>query len=225
MQRVKISPSILSADFGRLADEVRSVCAAGADEIHVDVMDGRFVPNLTIGPPVVRALREAAGDVPLDVHLMIVEPERYLEEFVKAGAAILTVHHEACVHLHRALVRIRELGARAGLSLNPATPAMAIEPVIDELDRVLVMSVDPGFGGQSFIEASLRKIEQARALLEHRGRPGADLEVDGGVDPGNAGRVVAAGADVLVAGAAVFGRGPEDRGRHAERIAALRAAV
>jgi ribulose-phosphate 3-epimerase len=225
MQRVKISPSILSADFGRLADEVRSVCAAGADEIHVDVMDGRFVPNLTIGPPVVRALREAAGDVPLDVHLMIVEPDRYLEEYVKAGAAILTVHHEACVHLHRTLVRIRELGARAGLSLNPSTPAMAIEPVIAELDRVLVMSVNPGFGGQSFIEASLRKIEQVRALLGHRGRPGADLEVDGGVEPGNAGRVVAAGADVLVAGAAVFGRGSEDRGRHAERIAALRAAV
>ena len=222
---MKISPSILSADFGRLADEVRSVCAAGADEIHVDVMDGCFVPNLTIGPPVVRALREAAGDVPLDVHLMIVEPERYLEEYIQAGAAILTVHHEACVHLHRTLVRIRELGARAGLSLNPSTPAMAIEPVIAEVDRVLVMSVNPGFGGQSFIEACLRKIEQARALLEHRGRPGADLEVDGGVDPGNAGRVVAAGADVLVAGAAVFGRGPEDRGRHAERIAALRAAV
>jgi len=225
MQRLKIAPSILSADFGRLAEEVRSACAAGADEIHVDVMDGRFVPNLTIGPVVVRALREAAGDVPLDVHLMIEEPERYLEAFVEAGAAVLTVHVEASVHLHRTVTRIRELGARAGVSLNPSTPTLALEPIAPELDRVLVMTVNPGFGGQPFIEACLRKVQQARGLLETRGRAGWDLEVDGGVGPDNARRIVEAGANVLVAGAAVFGRGPDDRGRHAERIAALRAAA
>ena len=222
---MKVAPSILSADFGRLADEVRSVCAAGADEIHVDVMDGRFVPNITIGPPVVRALREAAGNVPLDVHLMIAEPERYLEDFIKAGAAILTVHQEACLHLHRAVVRIHELGARADMSINPSTSVMTLEPLAGEIDRVLIMSVNPGFGGQAFIESSLRKIEQAHGLFQHRGRPGWDLEVDGGVDAGNVARIVAAGANVLVAGAAVFGRGPADRGRHAERIAALRKAV
>jgi len=225
MRRVKIAPSILSADFGRLADEVRAVCAAGADEIHVDVMDGRFVPNITIGPPVVRALREAAGDVPLDVHLMIVEPERFLEAFVQAGAAVLTVHAEASVHLHRTVTRIRELGARAGVSLNPSTPVLMLEPVVAELDRVLIMTVNPGFGGQQFIDGCLRKLEQARGLLESRGRPGWDLEVDGGVGPDNARRIVEAGANVLVAGAAVFGRGPEDRGRHAERLAAIRAAA
>jgi ribulose-phosphate 3-epimerase len=225
MPQVKIAPSILSADFGRLADEVRSVCAAGADEIHVDVMDGRFVPNITIGPPVVRALREAAGNVPLDVHLMIAEPERYLEDFIKAGAAVLTVHQEACLHLHRAVVRIRELGARAGVSINPSTSVMTLEPLAGEIDRVLIMSVNPGFGGQAFIESSLRKMEQAHGLFQSRGRPGWDLEVDGGVDAGNAARIVAAGANVLVAGAAVFGRGPADRGKHAERIAAIRKAV
>lgn len=225
MRRVKIAPSVLSADFGRLADEVRAVCAAGADEIHVDVMDGRFVPNITLGPPVVRALRAAAGDVPLDVHLMIVEPERFLEAFVEAGAAVLTVHVEASVHLHRTVTRIRELGARAGVSLNPSTPVLMLEPVVAELDRVLVMTVNPGFGGQQFIDGCLRKLEQARGLLESRGRPGWDLEVDGGVGPDNARRIVEAGANVLVAGAAVFGRGPEDRGRHAERIAAIRAAA
>jgi ribulose-phosphate 3-epimerase len=225
MQHVKVAPSILSADFGRLADEVRSVCAAGADEIHVDVMDGRFVPSITIGPTVLRALREAAGGVPLDVHLMIVEPERYLEDFVKAGAAILTVHQEASLHLHRTVARIRELGARPGVALNPSTSVMVLEPVVGDIDRVVIMSVNPGFGGQKFIESALRKIEQARALLTHRGRPGADLEVDGGVESANVARIVAAGADVLVAGAAVFGRGPDDRGRHAERIGALRAAA
>lgn len=225
MQRVKVAPSILSADFGRLAEEVRSVCAAGADEIHVDVMDGRFVPNLTVGPVVVRALREAAGNVPLDVHLMIEEPERYLEAFVEAGAGVLTVHVEASVHLHRTVTRIRELGARAGVSLNPSTPAVALEAIAPEIDRVLVMTVNPGFGGQPFIEACVGKIRQARGLLETRGRPGWDLEVDGGVSPDNARRIVEAGANVLVAGAAVFGRGPDDRGRHAERIAAIRAAA
>ena len=225
MPHVRIAPSILSADFGRLADEVRSVCAAGADEIHVDVMDGRFVPNLTVGPPVVKALREAAGDVPLDVHLMIVEPEKYLEDFIAAGAAILTVHQEATVHLHRTVTRIRELGARAGVSLNPSTPVLALEPIIGDVDRVLIMTVNPGFGGQKFIDSCLRKLEQVRGLLEHRGRPGWDLEVDGGVTEDNAGRIVAAGANVLVAGAAVFGRGPNDRGRHAERIARIRAAA
>jgi ribulose-phosphate 3-epimerase len=225
MADVKIAPSILSADFGRLAEEVRIVRRAGADEIHVDVMDGRFVPNLTLGPPVVRALVGPAEGIPLDVHLMIVEPDRYLDAFAAAGASILTVHQETCVHLHRTLTRIRELGARAGVSVNLATLIALLEPVVGEIDRILIMTVNPGFGGQTFIEACLPKIEAARRLLERHGRPGADLEVDGGVDPSTAPRVVAAGADVLVAGAAVFGAGPDGRIDPPARLAALRAAV
>jgi ribulose-phosphate 3-epimerase len=200
---VVIAPSILSADFGRLAEEVRAVDAAGADWIHVDVMDGRFVPNITIGPVVVRAVR-AATKLPLDVHLMIVEPERYVEEFVRAGATTVAVQVEACRHLHRTLAQIREAGARAGAVLNPATPAVAVEPVLGDLDQVLVMSVNPGFGGQKFIPSVLPKIEEIRAWIDARGLD-VVLEVDGGVAPGTIGPAARAGATAFVAGTAVFG--------------------
>jgi ribulose-phosphate 3-epimerase len=199
----RIAPSILSADFGRLAEEVRAVAEAGADWIHVDVMDGRFVPNLTIGPPVVKALRRVT-DLPLDVHLMIVEPERYVGAFAEAGADTITVHAEACPHLHRVLQQIRALGKRAGVSLNPHTPASVLEHVLAELDLILVMSVNPGFGGQSFIPAVLPKIARLREMIDASGAA-IDLEVDGGIRAGTARQVVEAGADVLVAGSAVFG--------------------
>lgn len=196
-----LAPSILSADFGRLAEEVRAVEAAGADWIHVDVMDGRFVPNLTIGPPVVAALRRVTK-LPLDVHLMIVEPEKLVPDFAAAGADLITVHAEAAPHLHRLLQQIRGLGCKAGVALNPATSAEAIRWVVDDLDLVLVMSVNPGFGGQSFIDAVLPKIGAVRSLL---GRRDVRVEVDGGVKADNAAEVVRSGADVLVAGSAVFG--------------------
>ena len=199
--RPLLAPSILSADFGRLADEVRAVEAAGADWIHVDVMDGRFVPNLTIGPPVVAALRRVTK-LPLDVHLMIVEPEKLVAEFAAAGADLITVHAEAATHLHRLLQQIRGLGKKAGVALNPATSPDAIRWVLDSLDLVLVMSVNPGFGGQSFIDAVLPKIEAVRAMLGPRD---VRVEVDGGVKADNAAEVVRSGADVLVAGSAVFG--------------------
>ena len=199
----KIAPSILSADFSRLGDEVRAVAAAGADYIHVDVMDGHFVPNITIGPLVVEAVRKVT-ELPLDVHLMIENPDRYVPDFAKAGADIIVVHAEASVHLHRTIQLIKSLGKRAGVSLNPATPLSALEYVLDELDLVLLMTVNPGFGGQSFIEACLPKIHALRAMLDRRGCD-AELEVDGGVKIDNIDRIAHAGADVFVAGSAVFG--------------------
>jgi ribulose-phosphate 3-epimerase len=200
---VLVAPSILSADFGRLAEEVRAVEAAGADWIHVDVMDGRFVPNLTLGPVVVKAVR-AATQLPVDVHLLMVEPERYLEDFAKAGADSLTVHVETCPHLHRTVQQIRQAGAKAAVTLNPATSLTTVEEILPDVDMVLVMSVDPGFGGQRFIEGCLDKIRRLRAMIDARGLKTL-IEVDGGVHAANAAQVVAAGADVLVAGSAVFG--------------------
>jgi ribulose-phosphate 3-epimerase len=200
---LRIAPSILSADFGRLADEVSAVEEAGADWIHVDVMDGRFVPNITIGPLVVEAVRRVT-DLPLDVHLMIEEPERYVGDFVKAGAATVSVHAEACPHLHRTIAQIREAGARASVALNPATPAVGVDPVLTDLDQVLVMTVNPGFRGQKFIESTLSKIETLRGWIRERGLD-VDIEVDGGVGAETIGRAARAGANVFVAGTAVFG--------------------
>jgi len=200
---VKIAPSILAADFARLAEAVQSAEAAGADYIHVDVMDGHFVPNITVGPPVVQALRRVTR-LPLDVHLMISDPLRHIPAFAEAGADGLTVHVEATPHLHRALQQIRDLGVRPGVSLNPATPAVAISEVLNDVDLVLVMTVSPGFGGQSFIEHTLHKIAQVREMLERAGSQ-AELEVDGGIGPQTVEQVVAAGANVLVAGTAIFG--------------------
>ncbi len=217
--RIVIAPSILSADFGRLADEVRAVEAAGADWIHVDVMDGRFVPNITLGPPVVKAIR-AATKLPVDVHLMIVEPERYVEDFARAGADVISVHVEACVHLHRTLQHIHHLGTRAGVVLNPSTSEVVVEYVMGEADLVLVMSVNPGFGGQGFIADVLPKVRKLRAMAEARGRA-IDIEIDGGIAPGTAALATAAGARVLVAGSAVFGSAQHPR--YDEAIAALRA--
>jgi ribulose-phosphate 3-epimerase len=213
---VLIAPSILSADFARLGAEVTELERSGADWVHVDVMDGRFVPNLTIGPLVVKALR-GVTKLPLDVHLMIVEPERYVEAFAEAGADIITVHAEACQHLHRLVQQIRALGKRAGVALNPHTPEDVLRYVIEQLDLVLVMSVNPGFGGQDFIPAVLPKIERIRAMIAASGKP-VHLEVDGGVKPGTARQVIQAGADVLVAGSAVF-----NATSYAQAISALRA--
>jgi ribulose-phosphate 3-epimerase len=198
---MKIAPSILSADFAALGEAIARVEAGGADQLHVDVMDGRFVPNITIGPPVIESIRKRTR-LPLDVHLMIVEPERYIETFVRAGADLVTVHAEACPHLHRTLHQIREAGAKAGVALNPSTPPTAIEWVLDSLDLILVMSVNPGFGGQSFIPSSLAKLRQIKTLVGPRP---VEVSVDGGVNHDKAASLAQAGATTLVAGSAVFG--------------------
>jgi ribulose-phosphate 3-epimerase len=214
---VQIAPSVLSADFAALGRDVAAVERGGADLIHVDVMDGHFVPNITIGIPVVKALRRIATR-PLDVHLMIEEPDRYVEAFVANGAAMVSVHVEAVPHLHRTLALIRSLGARAGAVLNPATPASVLEDVVHDLDFVVVMTVNPGFGGQSFIPNSLEKIRRVRSLLDRAGATAA-IEVDGGVDLTNAAAVVEAGATILVAGNAIFGTADAEAATRALRAA------
>ena len=200
---IRVAPSILAADFARLGDAVAAAERGGADVIHVDVMDGHFVPNLTVGPPVVRSLRRVAH-VPLDVHLMITDPDRYAEAFVAAGAAMLSVHVEVLPHLNRTIAFIKQLGAKAGVAINPSTPLVALEEVAPDVDHVLVMSVNPGFGGQAFLPRSASKIRALRALLDRAGNP-APIEVDGGIDLETVGAVVRAGARILVAGSAIFG--------------------
>ncbi|AMU94733.1 ribulose phosphate epimerase [Sphingopyxis terrae subsp. terrae NBRC 15098] len=214
---VRIAPSILSADFAQLGEEVRRIEAAGADWVHIDVMDGHFVPNLTIGPMVVKALRPHST-LPFDVHLMISPVDNFLDAFAAAGADIITVHPEAGPHIHRSIQHIKSLGKQAGVSLNPATPAKMLDYLIDDIDLVLVMSVNPGFGGQSFISSQLRKIEAVRKMIDKSGRD-IRLEVDGGIDAATAPLAIAAGADVLVAGTATFKGGPA---AYADNIKRLR---
>lgn len=200
-----VAPSILSADFSRLGEEIKSVEAAGADWIHVDVMDGHFVPNITIGPPVVKSLRSATK-LPLDVHLMIENADRYIPEFAAAGADIITIHQEACVHLHRSVTLIKEHGKKAGVAINPGTPVQTLLSIIGEIDLALIMSVNPGFGGQSFIESALGKVAELKEMIEQTGSA-AMIEIDGGVTGDNCHRITSAGVDALVAGSAVFRSG------------------
>ena len=215
---IRVAPSLLSADFGRLAEEVRAAEAAGADLIHLDVMDGRFVPNITVGPLVVEAVRRATR-LPVDAHLMIVEPERYVEAFVRAGADLVSVHAEVSPHLHRTLQAIRAAGGRPAVALNPATPLSALDHVLGDCEMVLVMTVNPGFGGQQYIQACTGKVRRLREMADARGQK-LDIEVDGGIKPETVGPVAAAGANVLVAGTAVFGAGD-----YRQAIRALREAA
>ena len=217
---VLIAPSILSADFSRLGDQVREAEAAGAHLIHVDVMDGHFVPNITIGPLVVRALRPVTR-LPLDVHLMIEQPERYIDAFAEAGADIIKVHVETCPHLQRTLQQIHEAGCKAGVTLNPATPLVALEEILDEVDVILVMAVNPGFGGQQLIPSTLDKVRRLRAMLDAR-KPECQIQVDGGINASTVAQAVSAGADVLVVGAAVFAA-PEGIANAIRRLLAIAA--
>lgn len=217
MSNLKIAPSILSADFAKLGEEVRAITDAGADYVHVDVMDGHFVPNLTIGPVVIKSLRPTSK-LPFDVHLMIENPDASIESYARAGADIITVHAEACTHLNRTLHHIKSYGKKCGVSIVPTTPASVLEYVMDEVDLILIMTVNPGFGGQSFIASQLDKIRQVRGMISKSGRE-IDLEVDGGINADTAKKVIEAGADVLVAGSAVFTGNAE---KYAENIRALR---
>jgi len=199
----KISPSILSANFNRLGEEIKAVEAADADYIHIDVMDGQFVPNITVGPLVVKAARKIT-DLPLDVHLMIADPDRYIDDFVEAGSDIIVVHQEAACHLHRTLNYIKEKGKKAGVAINPSTPISSLECVLEYVEMVVLMSVNPGFGGQKFIESSIQKIEEMRKIIDKKGL-NIELEIDGGVSLKNIGKIAAAGADVFVSGSGVYG--------------------
>jgi ribulose-phosphate 3-epimerase len=223
LRAIRLAPSILAADFAALGRDIAAAERGGADQVHVDVMDGHFVPNLTIGVPVVKSLRKATT-LPLDVHLMITDPDRFIEPFIEAGANMVSVHVEVLPHLHRTIGQIKKLGAKAGVVLNPSTPVSSIEEVAADVDFVLVMSVNPGFGGQVFIPRSLDKIRAVRGLLDRAGNAAAPIEVDGGIDLTTVASVVEAGADWLVAGHAVFGSGDAEAAARALKDAAVRAA-